>query len=73
MINNNIFKAWIGLIRDPWQWSDQRNSSYRYWNTGEPNNVGGVENCAATRQSIQGKWNDVACDNPLPFVCHEGK
>ncbi|RXN29659.1 butyrophilin subfamily 1 member A1-like isoform X1 [Labeo rohita] len=71
MNDNHISKAWIGLFRESWEWSDLSNSSFRYWNTGEPNNAGGDENCAATKQSNQAKWNDIPCYIPLPFVCHE--
>ncbi|KAK7171214.1 hypothetical protein R3I94_001220 [Phoxinus phoxinus] len=74
-INDNHISndVWIGLFRDPWQWSDQSNSSFRYWNTGEPNNVGGNENCGAFRPNALGKWNDIPSNIQISFVCHEDK
>ncbi|KAI2644371.1 FRAS1-related extracellular matrix protein 1 [Labeo rohita] len=59
--------------QDSWQWSDQSNSSFRFWYNGEPNNVGGVENCAVIVVQTQGQWYDNVCTNQFPFVCHEDK
>ncbi|XP_077083332.1 C-type mannose receptor 2-like [Siphateles boraxobius] len=70
-ISNDV---WIGLFRDLWQWSDQSNSSFRYWAPGEPNNAGGVENCIVLNpNNPKAQWFDGSCDGTLPFVCHEDK
>ncbi|ROL55213.1 C-type mannose receptor 2 [Anabarilius grahami] len=64
--------VWIGLFRDSWQWSDQSNSSFRYWRSSEPNNAGD-EICTAVITKALGQWDDVPCSTQFSFVCHEDK
>ncbi|XP_056588471.1 lymphocyte antigen 75-like [Triplophysa dalaica] len=63
-------KAWIGLFRDSWVWSDNSSSSFRNWNIDEPN-FPGVENC--TSLTTKGTWINSKCEDKFPFVCHNDK
>ncbi|XDV19272.1 hypothetical protein PO909_024771 [Leuciscus waleckii] len=76
-INDNHISndVWIGLfrVRDPWQWSDQSNSSFRYWNTDEPNIIGKLKNCTVIGPNTLGKWHADSCNSQFHFVCHEDK
>ncbi|XP_029112225.1 C-type mannose receptor 2-like [Scleropages formosus] len=67
--------VWIGLFRDPWQWSDQRNSSFRYWAPGKPDNYDGNEKCtvASITQTLSGTWDDRQCGEKHPFICYDEK
>ncbi|XP_024143970.2 C-type mannose receptor 2 [Oryzias melastigma] len=67
-------RVWIGLYDalDSWKWSDPRTGGnlgdYRPWQTGLPDNVGGVECCGAI--SKDGYWRDYTCTGLLlPFLC----
>ncbi|KAK2853462.1 hypothetical protein Q5P01_006123 [Channa striata] len=69
---NNVF-CWIGLQRntyssDVWNWSDGDKSDFRHWNSGEPNNKDGNENCVAMEMSF---WTDFECDFKHSFLCYE--
>ncbi|XP_053085633.1 macrophage mannose receptor 1-like [Pangasianodon hypophthalmus] len=70
MIKNVNEKVWIGLFNDAWKWSDQSNSSFRYWSSNKPS---GRLNCTAVSVSEQHYWSDVNCTEKLPFICHENK
>ncbi|XP_053472112.1 macrophage mannose receptor 1-like isoform X1 [Ictalurus furcatus] len=65
--NENV---WIGLFKDSWKWSDQSNSSFRYWSSDKPS---GDLNCAAVNVSDQDHWTNMSCTEKLPFICHENK
>ncbi|KAI1901300.1 hypothetical protein AGOR_G00032890 [Albula goreensis] len=62
---------WIGLFRESWKWSDQSNSSYRYWEKGQPNNLGGNDDCAGVKVADLGRWFDLPCHSTYPFICYE--
>ncbi|XP_018620674.2 lactose-binding lectin l-2-like [Scleropages formosus] len=65
--------AWIGLTdcqkKGTWLWSDGSKISFTKWNTGEPNNMNGGENCVHTNWSAQKAWNDISCINAYAAVC----
>ena len=63
-------EAWIGLFRDAWEWSDNSTSSFRHWDTGEPNYI---ESEKCTQLYLNGRWNNYNCDLPGPFICFEGE
>uniref|UniRef100_A0A3B1JDU4 C-type lectin domain-containing protein n=1 Tax=Astyanax mexicanus TaxID=7994 RepID=A0A3B1JDU4_ASTMX len=64
---------WIGLSKDinnTWKWSDQSSSSFRYWNSNQPDNTYNT-NCAAASVKDQGQWHNIECGEQRPFICHE--
>ncbi|KYO37562.1 low affinity immunoglobulin epsilon Fc receptor [Alligator mississippiensis] len=65
---------WLGLTdtekEGDWQWLDGTSLSLRFWNTGEPNNVGQQgEDCGS--MISQGKWNDAVCSVANYWICEQ--
>ena len=60
-------KAWIGLKKSVddsnWYWVDGTplEGQYENWGSGEPNNLGGNEDCGHYFNQ-PGKWNDISCE-----------
>ncbi|KAG8003046.1 Hepatic lectin [Nibea albiflora] len=63
-------RAWIGLSRDSWKWSDGSNSSFGYWRAGEPNNRQKMEACVSASFDLSGKWEDEVCHWKMEFICY---
>ncbi|XP_034167206.2 macrophage mannose receptor 1-like [Pangasianodon hypophthalmus] len=61
--------VWIGLYRTR-SWSDKSNSSFSYWNPGQPDNYAQNESCTAVSLSDSGKWTDENCSQAFPFLCY---
>ncbi len=65
--------TWIGLSdthkEGSWMWSDGSPVTFVYWIAGEPNNLGGHENCAHINLSTHRKWNDGRCSASFPSIC----
>jgi len=65
--------AWLGLRRavdaqNVWAWETGAMLGTPTWNTGEPNDAGGVEDCVEATGAT-GVWNDAACTTRIPYVC----
>uniref|UniRef100_A0A3Q0RN57 C-type lectin domain-containing protein n=1 Tax=Amphilophus citrinellus TaxID=61819 RepID=A0A3Q0RN57_AMPCI len=62
-------EVWVGLFRDPWEWSDQTDASFRYWKADQPVWTGDSQNCVALLKQQSGRWGDRACTETHPFLC----
>lgn len=66
--------VWMGLTdivsESAWTWyGTHTKATFTYWAPGEPNNVDGDEDCAAFKNGVEFKWNDVRCSYEFRFVC----
>ncbi|XP_053677345.1 perlucin-like [Anopheles nili] len=63
--DNGIEGSWIWISRNKPVGSLD---GYTNFNSGEPNNLGtSGENCLTINYNFQ--WNDLPCDNTIPYVC----
>lgn len=60
---------WIGLFRDGWRWSDQSDTSFRYWASTQPNNDGHCVLFDVVKMSL---W-DRSCSSQHYFFCYNGE
>ena len=64
--------SWIGLndrrIEKHMVWSDGTPLDYSNWDTKEPNDNSGAENCIEMLHA-SGKWNDNRCSSYRGFIC----
>uniref|UniRef100_A0AAZ1X6C0 C-type lectin domain-containing protein n=1 Tax=Oreochromis aureus TaxID=47969 RepID=A0AAZ1X6C0_OREAU len=69
---NNV-PTWIGgsdaQEEGYWFWIDGTRFTYANWCQGEPNNVGGRENCLHMNWTGNLCMNDIPCNARYPFVC----
>uniref|UniRef100_A0A3B3WZN5 C-type lectin domain-containing protein n=1 Tax=Poecilia mexicana TaxID=48701 RepID=A0A3B3WZN5_9TELE len=70
-------EAWIGLYYQTdgtrkWHWSQSEvkfNESETNWNTNEPNDATGVQNCGIIWKNL--KWGDLSCNDHRYFLCYD--
>ncbi|XP_077985081.1 retinoschisin-like [Glandiceps talaboti] len=70
--DNNL---WIGLTdighEGHFEWQNDKEATYRNWNSGEPNNHEQSEHCTHLTTNKVGYWNDNKCSAQFGFVCEK--
>ncbi|XP_076838093.1 macrophage mannose receptor 1-like [Brachyhypopomus gauderio] len=61
---NSTTPFWIGLLCDDWEWADGGLSTYRNWETDQPQTTG---DCTTL---LGGKWHSVPCGNGQSALCY---
>lgn len=59
--------TYIGLFQDAFAWSDNSASSFRNWDSAQPDGSG---KCVAQHLQDHRLWDDQNCGSPRPFFCY---
>ena len=65
---------WIGLhkgtnkAKELWFWGDTIGVTFTFWDSKQPDNYGGREDCGHIRMPSR-KWNDQPCLTRFPYIC----
>ena len=71
----NDYQFKLVRIEGDFVWSDGTPVGYTNWNSSEPNNSGGNEDCGQLNRFNEnnsnepGTWNDEPCNTGMPFIC----
>ena len=67
---------WLGathrVMEGDWLWTDGSSITFVAWDSGEPNNLNGVEHCLGMIINSGFVWNDQPCDFTRPFIRESG-
>uniref|UniRef100_A0A3B3UWZ3 C-type lectin domain-containing protein n=1 Tax=Poecilia latipinna TaxID=48699 RepID=A0A3B3UWZ3_9TELE len=73
LMNSSDGRAYTGLFRDNWRWSDGSSFSFRHWNKNFNNPESISDQCAMTVFDDGGRWKNVSCAERKPFICYDGE
>uniref|UniRef100_A0A3P9NLV6 C-type lectin domain-containing protein n=1 Tax=Poecilia reticulata TaxID=8081 RepID=A0A3P9NLV6_POERE len=73
MMNFADHRAYFGLFRDNWRWSDGSSFSFRHWKKNFNNPESISDQCAMTVFGDGGRWKNVSCSVRKPFICYDGE
>uniref|UniRef100_A0A096M7P0 C-type lectin domain-containing protein n=2 Tax=Poecilia formosa TaxID=48698 RepID=A0A096M7P0_POEFO len=71
VMNSSDGRAYTGLFRDNWRWSDGSSFSFRHWNKNFNNPESINDQCAMTVFDDGGRWKNVSCTGRKPFICYD--
>ncbi|XP_054914564.1 C-type mannose receptor 2-like [Poeciliopsis prolifica] len=73
LMNSSDNKAYFGLFRDNWRWSDGSSFYFRHWKKDFNNSESNSGQCAMTVFDDGSRWRNENCDERKPFICYDDK